>query len=266
MSWEFVVYQLGIYTKVFRLSWGEILEYRLSFLMRNLRYPLSVWLMYFVWQALSQHTGQNANQLTTYFLLSTLVFGWSNMHTWYVEEDIKYGHLNKLLTRPIKPLLYYCVYQLGATLSSFMIQAFLVLIMSLWLKPQLNYQLTTWLLVLGFFGLTYLFTFVFLYTLSLMSVWLTEVYALRWAYLNIMRFITGLYIPLVFFPTWWQKFLFFTPFPHLASTPIGLIQGNISPQAALPGMIVLMAWVGVIFIIHGLVWRQAHKAYEGSGG
>jgi ABC-type uncharacterized transport system permease subunit len=72
-------------------------------------------------------------------------------------------------------------------------------------------------------------------------------------------------IPFYFFPEWAQKLLWWSPFPHYAYTPIGLLQDRVSIATALQGLVILTCWGVLFFLTSRFIWKKATHAYEGTG-
>jgi len=224
--------------------------------------------MALVWLAVQVETnieGLTPESTVRYFFFAAILYGLSNFHTWYVEEEIKQGRLSKYLTKPYNYYLFGFTYQFTYTA----IDILLKLVVMIPLLKFFGFHFTpSWTQVFIFscyIPLIYVFSFLTQFTIASMSFWLKDAYSLRWVSLSVTRFLSGIIIPLSLLPEKLLNFGFFLPFQHLAYTPIQAIQGNISPQQAVQGTLILIFWIGVAWIIKEKTWQKGVHSYEAVG-
>ena len=90
------------YLLAIRITAQEVLEYRFNFTIHVLKYSLAVSMMALVWLAIQTETnieGLTPESTVRYFFFAAILYGLSNFHTWYIEEDIKEGRLSKYITK-----------------------------------------------------------------------------------------------------------------------------------------------------------------------
>ncbi|HYD35303.1 MAG TPA: ABC-2 family transporter protein [Vitreimonas sp.] len=256
------------YWLVFRLSLLDILEYRVDNILRLFRYVIMVTFVMMLWIAVSKETTQlntTANELVIYYLFSAIVYGLSNYHLDYVEEDIRLGHISKFLLKPISPFWYYFFHEAATALFDITIKS-LVLIPLLWFLGY-TFQVS-WLslsLFLIYLPLIFYTTFSIYFGLSTLGFWLTQVESIRMSVLFIGRYLSGIFIPALFFPDFFQKILWWLPFSHYAFTPIQIIKNQLSFPDGLRGLGILITWMLVFTIFRVIIWRLATHSYESTG-
>jgi ABC-2 type transport system permease protein len=121
------------------------------------------------------------------------------------------------------------------------------------------------LLFFIYLAIIFLFSFAFLGSISLLSFWVTEAYAIRWAATILVRFLSGILVPVLFFPESIQKLLYLSPFPYLAYAPIQLLSNSLSLTKAWEGLLTLCVWTVVTWGIYLLLFRRGIAKYEGVG-
>ena len=256
------------YLVVFKLAAQDVLEYKLDFFLSMTKYALMILMMSFVWGAVEKEGNLGIftqSENVRYFFFAAILYSVSNFHPWYVEEDIKFGFLSKYLVKPISPNLYYIFYELARTCIETIVKFGIFVPLLYILKLQFSTSLTNILLFFLFFPFIFLFSFQALTIVSTLSFWITEAYAIRWGVTIIFRFLAGLLVPMVYFPLFFQKISFWLPFQHLAFTPIQIVQGKVSIQYSLIGLIVLISWTIVISIMKKILWQKGIHEYEGTG-
>jgi ABC-2 type transport system permease protein len=256
------------YWLVFKLSIQDIFEYRFDFLIHVVKYAMMVLLMAVVWVAVQRESGteiMSRQQTISYFVFAAMIYSLSNFHTVDIEIDIKLGGLTKYLVKPVVPLSYYFTQQVAVAIFETMLKAgvMIPILGLLGFLPHLD--IARLLLFISFLPLIFVYAFFQFFCISSMSFWLQEAYAIRWALTGIFRFFAGILVPLSFFPTAVQNILFWTPFPHMAYTPIQLIQGNNSIEHATAGMLILTAWAAILYILARKIWHEGTHSFESTG-
>ncbi len=257
------------YLLVIQLSIQDAIEYKFDFFVHTLKYAVMVLLMTLLWSAVEKANPTpllTQNEIVMYFFFSALLYSLSNFHTWYIEQDIKQGTLSKFLIKPVSTTGYYLSFQS----ASVFIETVLKTVVFLPLLYLLGFSFDTFtlqniLLFLLYLPLIYVSSFFLLSGISLLTFWIIEAYALRWALTITFRFLSGILVPLAFFPTFFQNISFYFPFQHLAYTPIQLILGKVSVSYALQGLLVLFCWLIVFISLHQWIWKKGISGYESTG-
>lgn len=256
------------YLFAFQLELLEILEYRIDNLLRLLRYTALISFVMFLWLAVKRENPDldfNIPQIVTYYLGAAILYGLSNYHLDYVESDIRLGYISKFMLKPLSPHLYY--FGVEAATAVFDVVMRVTFMIPLYLFLGFTYH-TSWsqlLLVFLFMPLIFYTTFTLYFTLSLLGFWFTQVDSIRMSFVFLIRFTSGMMIPLVFFPTWLQQILYFSPVPHFAFTPIRLLQGALSVNEGLRGLTILFIWAILFSLLQKWMWYQASRNYESTG-
>jgi ABC-2 type transport system permease protein len=259
---------MGKYLKVFQLSIQDIFEYRFDFFFHVVKYAMMVLLMAVVWVAVQRESGMeimSRQQTISYFVFAAMIYSLSNFHTVDIEIDIKLGGLTKYMVKPVLPLTYYFTQQVAVAAFETLLKAGVMvpILAILGFLPHLD--ISRLLLFILFLPLIFIYAFFQFFCISSASFWLQEAYAIRWALTGIFRFLAGILVPLSFFPTAVQNILFWTPFPHMAHTPIQLIQGNVSIEHAVAGMFILIAWAIVLYVLAKKIWHEGTHSFESTG-
>lgn len=236
--------------------------------MHTAKYAFMVLMMSLVWLGVQQTQNlpnTSPRELITYFVLAAILYSLSNFHTYYIEEDIKYGYLSKFLVRPISFFYYYLVFQLGhavvETILKLVVLGVVMMIFGLGLTASWQSAGVFILFVPVIFWCAFnLFSII-----SLLTFWLTEAWALRWSLTIVFRFLSGMLVPISFFPDYWQRLFYFLPFEHLTYTPISLLQNQMSWTQGLQALAILGAWTVGLHYLRAFIWRLGLKSYEGNG-
>lgn len=257
------------YWLVFVLSAQDLLQYRFDFFLHTTKYAITIAMMAVLWLHVGgSNNGQafEASAIVPYYLMAAALFSLANFHTWYIEEDIRLGSLSKYLLKPISAFLYYGFHQAAQALTQTALKLAIILPLTWFLfSTATSFELHNVLWLLIFVPLVYVYSYIFFFTLSSLAFWFNEVFALRWAWMGVFRFLAGFYVPIHFFPDFWQGVFNYLPFQHLVYTPIQSVLGRIDTMTTIRGIGVLVAWAMFFAGLAFLVWRNGMKKYESTG-
>ncbi len=255
------------YLKSYAIGLQNEQAYRLDLFMRIFKYAFSVIFLSVIWikvGASSDSPLLSPSGLIAYYISTATIFGLANFHTWYVEEDIKLGYLSKFLVKPLSPYWMYFMQQAASASIDLATKLVVFAPVIFWLQPAGLNPLSL-LMFCAYLPIVYYFSFTFFFCMSSLSFWLQDVYALRWAWFGLFRFISGIWVPLYLFPPFWQKVSFYLPFSHLVYTPAQLLQGAVPIDLALQGLVVLSVWSLLVTALRIFVWHRGLLAYESTG-
>lgn len=249
----------------------DIAQYRLDFLLSSLKYSLMVVLMSLVWIAVQNESGNQAmsqfdqNELVMYFLFAAMLYGLSNFHTWYIEEDIKLGHLSKFLLKPMDANLYYLFYQLANSMTDLILKVIFMPLALVAFGYSLQLNPASLLIFALYIPIIFLFSFSTISTISLFAFWITDAFAIRWSVSILLRFLAGTLVPVSFFPQILQDISQYLPFQYLTYIPVQLMLQNIDEIIALRGLVILGVWTLVSLIFKKITWHYGLIKFESVG-
>jgi ABC-2 type transport system permease protein len=256
------------YWLIFKQSINEVLEYRTDFLLSISKYSIMILIMIFVWTAVQQASQSpiyNLGDIVKYFFLAAIIYSLSNFHPYYIEDDIKLGGLNKYLTKPLQPMSYYFVYEAAKVSLETLIRTIILLPVVYLLGYHFQFIPLQFIFFCLYLPLIFVFSFNLLATISITAFWITESSALRWAILIIVRFLSGVLVPIAFFSPTLQSISQYLPFQQLAFIPIQLMLSYVTPQQIIYNFFIFVSWTIAIVIFRLWFWRQGLKIFEGTG-
>lgn len=184
-----------------------------------------------------------------------------------VSQRVHQGDVAIDLLRPISFLGLYYAQKLGRS-------AFLLL--GRGIPPMLIGALLTglalpedpWSYPLGMLSLLLAITVAFLADMlvNLTAFWLLETRGLTVVYTALMNLLSGLLIPIVWFPDWLLAIARATPFPSMLQTPIDTLSGRIPPLEALPLLGVQLGWIALLALAASATLRAGVRSVEVQGG
>ncbi len=201
----------------------------------------------------------------TYFIGAALLYSLVNFHPYEIEVDIKQGGLSRFLVKPLSPHWYYTI-KIGADAAlATVLKAAIFIPVALAFGYAFQANLSQFVLFCLYLPFVYYVSFLLLSTISVGAFWFTEIYAVRWGLTIVFRFLSGVLLPFDYFPEWAQSILILSPFPHLAATPIRLLQGAMPISQGLQNFAILLAWTVILHLINQTMWKRGVREYEGTG-
>lgn len=259
---------MSVYGLIACISIQDTLEYRVNFLLNTVKYSLMIAFTAMVWLAVEQAsptTSYSRSETITYFLGAALLYSLTNFHPYEIEVDIKQGGLSRFLVKPISPHWFYATKLAAEAGIATIIKALIFVPAVLLLGVSFSAHPSQLFLFCCYLPVIYYISYLLLGTISVGAFWFTEIYAVRWGLTIIFRLLSGVLVPIDYFPTFAQKFLIYTPFPHLVATPVRLLQGMISPAEGLFGLLVLLLWGSFLHVCNAQLWKLGTLEYESTG-
>ena len=102
--------------------------------------------------------------------------------------------------------------------------------------------------------------------LGMVAFWLEQAQAVMWSFAVILNFLSGMFMPLDFFPDWSVRVLELMPFAAFSYIPAKLYMNQISPAESVNLLIVYIMWIFVLMTLNLAVWRAGVKKYSAIGG
>ncbi len=261
------------YRTVFKLSWQNVLQYRLNFLMGRVRNIILLLTLYFLWTTVfkkpSELFGFTHQQIVTYVLVGnffySLIFAHSDND---IADAIASGRLSSFLIRPINYRFYWFVRRLASRLMYLSMTILETLVFVLLVRPnlQLSTQPQAVLLTLAAVLLAILlFTFLD-FSAGMLSFWTLRAYGPRFALRMLMDFTSGRIFPLNILPPTIFTILNTLPFSFLIFFPLNLFQGRLGTLATVCGFGLQIAWTALAFLLMQWLWQSGLRRYEAVGG
>jgi ABC-type uncharacterized transport system permease subunit len=82
----------------------------------------------------------------------------------------------------------------------------------------------------------------------------------------VVEFLSGLLLPLDFFPDSVRRLLVYLPFPHVSFTPLEIYLGRVRGGGAFRELLVQLLWVGLLYMGGKLFWRYSTRRLSIQGG
>lgn len=263
------------YLKSFTLGVQNSMEYRTNFLLSLLSVIFPIVMQYFLWTAIFSSSsssvvyGYTYKQMIVYTVIAGLVSKIvATGFEYEINEDIKYGGLNKFIVQPIS----YFAYRISCFLGQKFLQSGImigVICGSLVaLKLFLNIEIDIVRIILFFIILVFsiVLNFLIAYGISSIAFWMTEIsylFAMTAMFVNI---VSGGVLPLDVFGKSILAIFNYLPFKYTIYFPVNVINGRLTYGETLNGLIIQCLWIILATFLSNLLWKLGTKKYIAVGG
>ncbi|MEW5976062.1 MAG: ABC-2 family transporter protein [Acidobacteriota bacterium] len=263
---------LAPYLAFGRVAFLQILAYRLRYLTGIVSYLVNVTVYYFIWKALFRESasirGFTFSQMMTYVAVGWIIrtFYFNNIDR-EIANDVQQGHIASKLARPINYQWMSIAQAAGESVFRMLMFTIPTGVLILLVYPVeapasvLTAAVFVFSLLLAFFilaGLNFI--------IGTCAVYLHSILGLIRAKYFLVEVLSGLVIPINFFPDELARISSFLPFQHISYTPLMIYMGKIGATDLFVSLALQTAWALVLILLGALFWRRAIRKLVVQGG
>lgn len=263
---------LGSYWELGRIGFANILAYRLRYYMGVVTYFINVAVYYFIWRAIYEHSaeiqGFRLEQMLTYVAVGWMIrsFYFNN-----IDHDLAMDVMEGKITMDlIKPVDFQAMHIARAAGESFFRLFMLTLPAGLLIglvfpvqgpASSTHFALFFLSVVLAFFIVASLN-----FTVGVCAVRLKSILGLLRAKYFLLELLSGLLLPISFFPEPFQRLFVWLPFQHISYSPLLIYLGKVNGAEIGRILGLQLAWIAVLVLIGQGWWRLSSRKITIHGG
>jgi len=263
---------LAPYLAFARIAFLQILAYRLRYFTGIITYLVNVTVYYFIWKAIYRGDtviqGFNFPQMITYVAVGWIIrtFYYNNVDR-EIANDIQQGHIAGKLTRPVSYQWMQISQAAGESLFRLMMftvptGAVILLIYPVQAPRSVSSS--------GAFLISLLFAFVIFaainFLIGICAVYLQSVLGLIRAKYFLIELLSGLVIPINFFPDSLVRWSQWLPFQHISYMPLMIYMGKVGGKELASVLLVECAWALALLLAGKWFWHVARLKLIVQGG
>jgi len=253
-------------TTLLTAYYAYMLEYRAELVLWVLSNSLPLILMG-VWNQAAQsgRFGLSPVDLVRYFFAVFIVRQITVVWViWDFEKEVVQGKLSPRLLQPLDPVWHHVASHLSERLARLPFALGLV-VLFFGLYPEAFWlpSIKTLLLFLLVAGLAFALRFLIQYTFALFAFWTERATAIEQFWYLFYLFLSGMIAPLELFPAPVREAVQWTPFPYMVHFPAAILVGL--PVDVVRGLLVMLGWGALFFVLNRWLWRRGLKHYSGMG-
>lgn len=249
-----------------------MLAYRVNYYSGIIIYAINIGAYYFMWKAIygdaETLSGFTVLQMTTYVAISWMAraFYFNNLDR-EISNDIRDGSLAVQMTRPYNYLIVKMMQGFGEGLFRlFLFMAPGMVVVALIFPITFPTEPERWIV----FFIMIWFSFLINSQLNLMTGLFAFFVENNEGLMRMKRvtvdLLSGVVIPLAFFPLWAKSVLEWLPFQAITYLPSSVFTGRLNGVEVWQALLVQVIWVIVLIIPIQLMWRSARRRLFVQGG
>ena len=267
--------KISVYGSFIRNAFLNMLAYRARYYTGILTYLLFVSVYYFIWQATYEGKGEGAliNGYTFAQMVTYISIGWLSRSLYFsniddqIDDLVRSGQISFYLLRPVDfqgMLMANAVGESLFRLLLFSVPIGVTIFSVFPIMPPASGGDFLW------FCFSTLMAFVILaqinFLVGLLAFSFKSIDGVMRAKYFIVQLLSGLLLPLSFFPLWIERPLEWLPFKNIAHTPLQFYLGKVT-QAQLPLVLAhQLIWALLLFIWGRMLWQRALAKLTLQGG
>jgi ABC-2 type transport system permease protein len=273
---------LAPYAEFTRIGFVNILAFRLRYYAGIFTYLINVTVYYFIWTAIYRAAGGSGaagaatpniggydlSQILTYVAVGWIIRSlyWNTIDQEMAYEVIE-GKIAMDFIKPVSIQWMWISRALGETaFRLIMLTALTSIAVALIFPVRLPASWTNF----GMFVVSVIGSILLMAAINFMigtcAIPLTSILALIRAKYWLIELLSGLLIPMTYFPVALQKVAAWLPFEHIAFTPLQIYLGKLSGIAAVKALAVQWLWIAILLWLGDLWWRRATRKITIHGG
>jgi ABC-2 type transport system permease protein len=260
------------YAEFSRVGFVNILAFRLRYFTGIITYFLNVTVYYFIWTAVFHSTqsiaGYSLPQIITYVSIGWIIrsFYWNTIDQEMAYEVIE-GKIAMDLIKPVSVQWMWIFRAMGESAFRLGLLTLPVALVVAFVFPVEGpaSRENFFLFMIGVVGSFFLMGAIN-FMIGTCAIPLKSILALIRAKYWLIELLSGLLIPVSFFPERAQKIMAWLPFEHIAYTPLQIYLGKLDRTVALRALATQWLWVVALLLLAHLWWERASRKITIHGG
>lgn len=205
-----------------------------------------------------QVAGISLQDAITYTGLTQAIIAFLMLFSWFdIIDSIHTGQVGADLLKPVSFYGFWMAQDFGQAvvnlgLRGIAILAFFALVYQISFPTSAGHWLALALCLL----LSWLVSFAWRFLLNLSAFWVTNARGLARLFFGLSWLLSGFFMPLKFYPDWFARLAYLTPFPHMVNTLVEVYLGLLDGPALVNALLAQAAW-GLGLVIVGQIILQA---------
>lgn len=210
--------------------------------------------------------GFNYEQMITYYLFLNITTDIVDSKLGFtMSKNVVSGYVSNLLVKPVRTRIWMLSEEFGKVLPLIIIKFIIFNIILLFVFGHFTYNFEHLILYLLFLPVAFLVNGNIYYMLGCISFWIPDVKGLLYGVRRLFYFLSGGYIPLIFFPDTAQQVLKFLPFKYAFSLPMELLKNGFDIEIQWQALILMVIWLAALTLFAEKFFNYSLKSNESVG-
>jgi ABC-2 type transport system permease protein len=204
----------------------------------------------------------------TYTGITQAVIAYLSFFSWSeVMHSVYSGDIASDLLKPMRYFSFWLAQDLGRALANFMTRGLTIMVAyALFFGITLPGNGAQWLALGAALALGWLVSFAWRFLINLSAFWTPNATGVIRLGFILSWFFSGFLMPLRFFPAWFVRLAYLTPFPHIVNTIVEVYLGVVTGPALLGALLGQLLWVFILVGASQVVLRAGVRRLVIQGG
>jgi ABC-2 type transport system permease protein len=213
-------------------------------------------------------SGMTIQDAITYTGLTQAMIAFLSLFSWFeIINSVQSGQVGADLLKPVSYFRFWMAQDLGRSLVSLLLRGltlmvFYALVFDITV-PQLPGQ---WLALVIALGLAWLVSYTWRFLINLAAFWTPDAVGVARFFFALSWVMSGFFMPLNFYPQWFVRLCYLTPFPSMVSTVVNIYLGLLDGPAMVQALFVQALWALGLAVLSSLVLAAGVRRLVIQGG
>jgi ABC-2 type transport system permease protein len=216
----------------------------------------------------SEAAGLSLQDAITFTGLTQGIIAVLSLFGWYeLMHSIDSGQVGSDLLRPVGVYRLWLARDLGRMVSQLFLRGLTVmLVYALLFNITIPNTAGWWAAFALTFILAWWVSFSWRFLVNLAAFWSPNAIGIGRLAFTLAWFLSGFLMPLRFFPDWFVRLCYLTPFPHAINTVVEVYLGLLTGPELAAALLMQIAWAGGLTLLGALVLRAGFRKLVIQGG
>lgn len=263
---------MGAFIKIAQTSFNQQIVYRgatFAGLLTNFFFGLlRVAVLLALYGSRAEVEGLSIQNAVTFTGLTQAVIGFLSMFFWFdLMESISSGDVAVDLLKPLSFFSYWMARDLGRAVAQLLLRGVPMMVAYAFLFDiTIPTHLGAWLAFSLALGLAWLVGFCWRFLVNLAGFWVPNALGIGRMVFTFSWFLSGFMMPLRFFPDWFIRLCYLTPFPHTVNALVEIYLGILPTSQILSTLASQAIWALTLWLISIWVLQAGVRKLVIQGG
>ncbi|MEJ2709477.1 MAG: ABC-2 family transporter protein [Anaerolineales bacterium] len=263
---------MSMYLKLVKLSFQRQITYRaatLAGLATNYFFGLlRAAVLIALYGQRQQVAGITLQGAITYTGVSQATIAFLSLFSWYdVMRSVYTGEIGADLLKPMDYFTFWMARDFGRALAQILLRGLPIMLgYALYFGITTPQSVVQWLALLVVLVLAWLVSFSWRFLVNLAAFWIPDAVGIGRLFFALSWFFSGFLMPLRFFPDWFVRLCYLTPFPQTINTIVEVYLGLLKGADLARALLGQVVWIIVLVVAGRLVLRAGVRRLVIQGG
>lgn len=200
-------------------------------------------------------SGMNVQDAVTYTGLTQAVIGFLALFSWFdIVHSINNGQIGTDLLKPVSFFGFWIAQDAGRAAVNLLLRgAPIMVFFAFFYRLTYPTSIGQWIAVAVSLALAWLVSFSFRFLVNLAAFWSPNAVGFCRLFFALSWILSGFFMPLRFFPQWFLRLCYLTPFPQMVATPADIYLGLLDSNEIASALLLQGLWCVALIVLGNFV-------------